>query len=491
MKQLAKKTLKTSVVALAYITVGAVLGLVAGYVAYVNTRPDLRVWHEAHFDEELTAGSEIETFAEYLALEERLFREVDEEVIARLEPGDLGKISRFDPDSYASPKRWPQDWNRTFEWSQESPTAGILLLHGMSDSPYSLRHFGKSLHKNGAHVVGLRIPGHGTAPSGLVTAQWEDMAAAVRVAVKHVKATVGDKPVFIIGYSNGGALAVQYAQKSLLDESQPQVDGLILVSPAIGVSGAAAFAVWQARLGWLLGVEKLAWAGIQREYDPYKYGSFAINAGDQAFRLTQEIRQNFDNPEIAKLLSQFPPVLAFQSAVDATVSTPALIEGLFDRLPANGNELVLFGINTEVIFEELLANDPRPRLTQLLADRELPFDVTALVNTDDGTNEISILHKDVGSLDVNRSATDMRWPDGLFSLTHIALPFPPDDALYGGERIEDANHVQLGSLALRGERGTISITGNDMLRQRWNPFWDYMNGRILAFTGLGEQRHED
>ena len=44
-------------------------------------------------------------------------------------------------------------------------------------------------------------------------------------------------------------------------------------------------------------------------------------------------------------LKDLPPVLAFQSLVDATVSTDAVVHALFDQLDANGSELVLFDIN--------------------------------------------------------------------------------------------------------------------------------------------------
>ncbi len=484
MKQLAKKTLKHLLVASGYLLAGGVIALVAAYVLYVDSRPDLDVWHEARLDAEFTAESSASSFADYLAIEDKLNDQVQKQVVDRLSEADRSTINRFNPGSLANPDRWEQDWNRSFEWRPDAPAAGALLLHGMSDSPYSLRHIGASLHERGAHVLGLRIPGHGTAPSGLVTATWQDMAAAVRLAVKHLKKQVGDKPVFIVGYSNGGALAVQYAQKSLLDPSLPEVDGLILLSPAIGISAAAGFAVWQGRLGWLLGVEKLAWASTQLEYDPFKYGSFAINAGDQAFRLTREIRENFDDPEIAPALDRFPPVLAFQSTVDATVSTTALIEGLFDRLPENDHELVLFGINREIILEELLANDPRPGLRALLEERELSFSVTALGSTPQTGGRLGIVHKDAGSMELAESSTDMQWPNEVFSLSHIALPFPRHDPLYGGEPRKNAGHVQLGELALRGERGTLSVTGVDMLRQRWNPFWDYLNSRVVEFTGL-------
>ena len=109
-------------------------------------------------------------------------------------------------------------------------------------------------------------------------------------------------------------------------------------SPISGVmtlgTGAAALAVWQARLGRWLGLEKLAWNDLQPEYDPFKYGSFAVNAGDQVYRLTEEIRSELGQLGATDNLEQFPPVLAFQSVVDATVSTQAVINGLFQKLPA-------------------------------------------------------------------------------------------------------------------------------------------------------------
>ena len=75
------------------------------------------------------------------------------------------------------------------------------------------------------------------------------MAAAVKIAVKHLRKSVGDKPIYLIGYSNGGALSVEYALESLHDGSLPKVQGIVLVSPAIGITSTAALAVWQGRLG--------------------------------------------------------------------------------------------------------------------------------------------------------------------------------------------------------------------------------------------------
>ena len=75
----------------------------------------------------------------------------------------------------------------------------------------------------------------------------------------------------------------------LLDIKMPQISGLVLISPSIGITPMAAIANWQAKLGRLLGLSKLAWNAILPEYDPFKYNSFAVNASDQVYRLTTEI----------------------------------------------------------------------------------------------------------------------------------------------------------------------------------------------------------
>ena len=70
-------------------------------------------------------------------------------------------------------------------------------------------------------------------------------------------------------------------------------------------------------------------------------------------------------------------------------------------------------------------------------------------------------------------------------MAHVALPFPPDDPIYGGKAPSEARVIHLGKLALRGERGVLQIPAADMLRLRWNPFFPYVEARVLAFTGLG------
>jgi hypothetical protein len=67
----------------------------------------------------------------------------------------------------------------------------------------------------------------------------------------------------------------------------------------------------------------------------------------------------------------------------------------------------------------------------------------------------------------------------VFSLSHVALPFPLSDSLYGltPDSTEDFG-VHLGSLALRGERGTLIVSLDALLRMSSNPFFPYMAQRI-------------
>ena len=469
---------------LGYGMLGGVIAIVVVYVQFLQSRPDLSVWHHADLDEEFTVESDVSDFAQYLALEERLFAQLDELVYSKVAPGSPNRINRYRHGSLSDPERWPVNWNRSFVMNRDAPVAGVLLLHGLSDSPYSMRALAQRLHKEGASVVGLRIPGHGTAPSGLVEIRWQDMAAAVRIAARYVQKSAGDKPFYVVGYSNGGALAVEYALATLDEASLPQPSGVVLLSPEIGVSGVAALAVWQARLGHLLGLEKLAWNSVLPEYDPFKYGSFSVNAGDLAYRITMHIQKRLTALQGTGKLESMSPILAFQSSVDATVTPQALVENLFSRLPSAHHELVLFDINRQVDAEDILKVDPSAVFGPLLRKSDRHFDLTLVTNETEDSSRVIARRWPVGE-NVGLPATYLgEWPAHIFSLSHVALPFPPDDPVYGGPSAAEGPGIALGDLALRGEHGVLQVSGTDMLRLRWNPFFDYVQSRTLQFMQM-------
>jgi alpha-beta hydrolase superfamily lysophospholipase len=473
-----------------YGALGVVLTLLVVFILYLEGRPDLDAWHLAELDQEFTTDKAVTSFEEYLALEDRLFAQLDKRVYDRTGPVGDDRINRYKRGSAADPRRWTPNWNRSFEMAVDAPRASVLLLHGLSDSPYSLRALGERLHAAGAHVVGLRIPGHGTAPSGLVTVRWQDMAAAVRLAVAHLAERNPGRPIQIVGYSNGAALAVHYALAALDNPALPRADRLVLLSPEIGVPAVAALAVWQARLGYLLGLDKLAWNDILPEYDPFKYGSFAVNAGDVSHRITTEIQRRIGQLSDSGELAAMPPILAFSSAVDATVLAPALVANLFDRLPPGAHELVLFDINHVNGIEPLLSWSPDEMVSVLERNAGQRFALSVVTNAQSHGPEVIERRWQPGRNSPTESPLGLQWPRDVYSLSHVALPFPPDDPVYGGRPNVPSPGVHLGDIAWRGERGVLHVSANAMLRLRWNPFYSYQERRVLEFFALGGSADE-
>ena len=468
----------------AYATIGALLVVVIVFTLYLEDRPELDVWHTVDLDEEFTEDSDVTTFADYLALEQRLFAQLDAQVYDKIPDDERRLINRYNRGSLSDPSRWSPNWNHSFVLPAQTPKAAVLLLHGMSDSPYSLRDLGQQLNTAGALVLGLRIPGHGTAPSGLVEVSWQDMVAAVRLAMRHLATSADGAPIYIVGYSNGAALAVHYALAAAEDKTLPKASRLVLISPAVGVSPAAALAVWQGRIGNLLGIEQLNWNSVLPEYDPFKYGSFAVNAGDVVYRLTRQIQLGLNRLTQAGRLQQLPPILAFSSIVDATVSTPALVTSLFERLPVGAHELVLFDINREAEMEPIMKSDPMAAIETLRADPGLTFTLSVVGNETNRSHAVVSRSKRPGETEISEAKLGLNWPDDVYSLSHIALPFPAGDALYGGHPTQASPGIHLSDIALRGERGVLQIPASDMLRLRWNPFYPYVQARILSFLDL-------
>jgi hypothetical protein len=69
----------------------------------------------------------------------------------------------------------------------------------------------------------------------------------------------------------------------------------------------------------------------------------------------------------------------------------------------------------------------------------------------------------------------------VVSLSHVALAFPVDDPLYGRGPPASDDRVFLGDMALRGERGLVRIPADWLLRQRYNPFYPYLEERVLQW----------
>jgi alpha-beta hydrolase superfamily lysophospholipase len=462
------------------------LGLVAAgaYGWFIFHGPEPKVWHTARLTQEFTAAraGEVGTIAAYRHLEDRLFAELEEKVLDRVQPEDRNAFNRFNAGSRSDPAAWPTNWNRTFEIAPPEARGAALLLHGLSDSPYSMRSVAEHLAAGGLDVVGLRLPGHGTAPSGLLSFEIEDMQAAVRMAMRDLRHRLGpERPIYLVGYSTGAALAVDYTLHVMEGANEPRPAALVLISPAIAVSRLAALARVKTGLSSVPGFGRAAWQEIVTEFDPFKYSSFSFHAAGEVQRLTSDVDGRIRRLAKPGPIRDFPPVLAFLSTVDATISAPAVAHMLFDRLAPDRHELVLFDVNRLSIVRPLLVADPGPLTGQLLAMPNRPFALTVITNASPDTAQVQELRAEAGSSSQSSRPLPWSWPRDVFSLSHVALPFPPDDSLYGYEAVRDRGHVQLGRVDVHGENGVLAIPDWVLTRQRSNPFHAYMLERIDGF----------
>jgi pimeloyl-ACP methyl ester carboxylesterase len=392
------------------------------------------------------------------------------------------------PGSPSNPASQPHDWNRTFVLEHADPVGAALLLHGLSDSPYSLRSIAERLHAEGFFVVGLRMPGHGTLPAELLHARWQDWRAAVRSAAVYAAAQVAEGGRFtLVGYSNGGTLAIDYALEATLSPALRVPDDMILFAPALGVSPVAALASVQRRLAAILGFEKLAWTTIQPEFDPYKYNSFTVAAGEQIYGLTSNLVLRIADLAATDGLADFPPVLVFQSIVDATLPPRLVVDRLLSVLPENGSELVLFDVNRLSETLDFLVNEYDDGWKALAETSNLPFTLSFVTNVNADSTTVVLHTREAGSppgiTSWREEPIDLEWPRGVFSLSHVALPFSAEDPIYGtGGRRDDPRDLRLGAVAARGEKGVLAVPIDQLMRMRYNPFFPFVERRIVRWV---------
>ena len=444
--------------------------------------PDLQPWHRI-VPRDLRASDVTprSTFADYLEIEDAAFRLVREEIEQRLDPAWRLPANRYNAGGHSHPSRIGTDWNRTQTLMPDgAPVGGALLVHGLTDAPYSMRAIAEDLRGRGYYVVALRVPGHGTVPAGLIDVTWEDWMAAVRLAARHVQSQIAaGKPLVLIGYSNGGALVLKYALDVVEGSGDPRSARVMLLSPMIGVPRFAWLARVISMLGPLPAFEKARWLDVYPEYNPFKYNSFPANAGLQTWRLTRTLQAQIERIAEAGLGTRVPPMLTFHSLVDATVSTPAVVHALYDVVADERSELVLFDINRSSGLVPFIQPADAALLSGLTDASPRRYRRTLVTNVDVGSLDVAERTIAPGTTSVAARPLGLAWPRDVFSLSHVAVPFPMSDQVYGREETAGARTIRLGLLSPRGERAVLTVPSDTLMRLTCNPFFPYLNSRLM------------
>ena len=484
MKTIARRLTRVTLRILALgVTVVVTIWLIRGFEA--RNKPDLEVWHTYEAEHAFQARDYPDgiSLGEYRELEDRLFAEIDEHVYSTVASGNDEIFNRYNKSGIVYAGAEGQRWNRSFSIDTENPSGGILLLHGASDSPYSVRALAQLFADHGLYVAVFRLPGHGTIPAGLKNVEMEDWLAITRSGAKHVAEKIGpDLPLYLGGYSTGAALSLDYALDAIFDDSLPAPNRLFLYSPSVAVTPLARLSGWDLALASIPYFEKMAWLSIGIEYDPYKYNSFPTKGGYLAYTLSVKIAKKLERVRKSAGAVQLPPMIAFQSLIDSTVRTDSLVRTLYAQLPANGHELVIFDVNRNETIQHFLVDSERDLLNELEANAPAKYSYTLVTNKSVQTAQIQSRTRPEGTTDIIAVDLPYSWPRGVYSLSHVAIPFAITDRWYGAlDEDGEPRTDSFNNFAPRGEQAVLAVPIGRLMRLRHNPFFAYVEQRTVEF----------
>lgn len=216
------------------------------------------------------------------------------------------------------------DGAQPFTHAGDAGAPGVLLCHGFTGSPQSMRPWGEHLAAEGFAVRCPRLPGHGTRWQELNATRWPDWYGWVEAELA-VLAERG-APVFVFGLSVGGALALRLAAR------HPEVAGAVVVNTSLATKrrDAPLLPVLSRVLPSLPGVVgDIARPGVAE----LGYDRLPLRAAASLTELWGVVRA--DLPRVTQ------PLLVYRSAVDHVVE------------PVSG-EVLLAGVGSSDVAEVVL-----------------------------------------------------------------------------------------------------------------------------------------
>lgn len=210
-------------------------------------------------------------------------------------------------------------------WSTDGDGIGILVLHGFTGSPKSVKPWGQSLGEQGWTVRVPRLPGHGTRWQDMNITTWEDWYAEADRNLRDLRSRC--EQVYVMGLSMGGTLALRLAQVH-----QDEVNGLVLVNPAVHTERPDRFLlpVVSRLVGSFPGISNdIALPGA----DEGAYDRLPLKAAASMSKLWSIVKQ--DMPRIRQ------PLLLFRSRQDHVVEPSNAAFILAKVSSADATEIVL------------------------------------------------------------------------------------------------------------------------------------------------------
>jgi alpha-beta hydrolase superfamily lysophospholipase len=220
----------------------------------------------------------------------------------------------------------PREWRPAAPGRSVKPSRGILLVHGLGDSPWSFHDIARDLAAGGYLVRTVLLPGHGTHPEDLLDVDVEQWRQVVREQAEALRRDVGQ--VYLGGFSTGANLVTEYAY------ANDDIAGLVLFSPAFKSDVPLD---WLAPLlarfrPWLLAPDGRA--PLQTEV---RYLTVPTNGFAQFSHSSQAVRRCLDERPFVK------PVFMVVARHDSVLDAGYLLETFRERFPHPASRLIWYG----------------------------------------------------------------------------------------------------------------------------------------------------
>jgi alpha-beta hydrolase superfamily lysophospholipase len=199
-----------------------------------------------------------------------------------------------------------------FELTHPNSNKVALLIHGLTDSPFTYHDLAQVYYQQGYTVRTILLPGHGSAASALLNVEVSQWQQAIKYGIKR---SVQDfDEVILAGYSTGAALLIDYATKHTVS---PKIKALMLYSPGSEPHNKYG---WIAK--WIDAIPFVNWIDKDADVDFAKYESFPLNAAAASYYAMSLASVSSLNKRSALKL----PIFSVLSDIDTTIDTRATLK---------------------------------------------------------------------------------------------------------------------------------------------------------------------
>ncbi len=435
---------------------------------YSHNNLKLMPWHRVSQAVELDYDK-YNDVKSYLA-DEKIFLE---QRYKEVELKKKGFYNRYIRKSESSPYSFlGTDVNSSFEMTPKNPKGGVLILHGLTDSPFEMRDIAKIFYDKGYYVLALRYPYHGTYPGELLKLNWKDFSKTARFGAKMVKKKIEgieNHKFYMLGFSTGATATLQYISHDMRKNNNfLKPDGIFWLSPAMGINPLAKYLFLDILVSKIPGLNKFAWLDIYPEYDMAKYISFPKNSVIQVYNFIKESRKNLSKLDKDEKVD-LPPIYAYTSVQDATVDSAELFSVLKEIGNKDG-EVTIFDVNRK--YENLYKSEiQKIDFKKKIRKSGLISEVVVVSNMRNKTDRVSLIKYHNGQEVHITNNLNLKWSKHTFSLAHTSLPISPKNPIYGRETL-------LGGGTIKEENGTSVVPSDILVRLRYNDFFDYIEKSI-------------